>query len=147
MARINDRTGQREEVPRPSPAPNGTPPPAPPPAPPAAVPSGRFGRPDFSKSSLGAAPGAATTATLGGSYPVLVAFLVERTWNDGTARIPGTLTCFVECGQWKGCLSCRSSSRKAFLSAGSLQELLDELESHLASDELDWRRDVNGKRT
>lgn len=147
MARINDRTGHREEVPRPSSSANGATNGVAGGAPPVAGPTGRFGRPDFTKQTTAAAGGAATTATVGGSFPFLVAFLTDRVWADGAARITGTLTVFLECGQWKGCISCRSTSRKAFLSAGSFQELLERLEEHLTSDDLDWKRDTGGKRS
>jgi len=87
------------------------------------------------------ARGAARVDYVEATLPALVAFLADGLWADGTIRVTGTLTVFVESGQWKACLTCRASSRKAFLSAGSLQELLKRADEGLDLDDVDWRKD------
>lgn len=141
MARVDDRTG--EPVPRSRPAaPPAAPPPGPPPAAPSSPPpGGRFPRPEVAGRQQGLPSAAVTVTALRGEVPSLVAFVGDGRWSDGSLRVTGTVTLFVEAGQWKACLTCRATSRKAFVSAGTLQELLLAAEDGLNRDTLDWRKD------
>lgn len=67
-------------------------------------------------------------------------FLGDSRYEDGTPRRPGTLNVFYEDGKWKGCLNDRDQGLVAFLTGGSLGELLDDVERHLKEGGLDWRK-------
>jgi hypothetical protein len=53
--------------------------------------------------------------------------------------VPGTLLLFVEAGRLKGCLNDRDMARSVFVSAESLEGLLDAMETGLADETLEWR--------
>jgi hypothetical protein len=141
VARVSDRDGSVQSS-------RQTPPPPPPPAPPAAAPppppdgsTGRFAKPETYGRQQGARSTVARVDHVEATLPALVAFCADGSWADGSIRITGTLTVFVESGQWKCCLTCRGTSRKAFVSAQTLQELLSRVDQGLDMDDLDWRRD------
>jgi len=46
---------------------------------------------------------------------------------------------FVEDGCLKGCLNDREAGRSVFMTADSLESLLDDLEAGLSTDSLQWR--------
>ena len=72
-------------------------------------------------------------------HPALCEFLSLSFWEDGESRIPGTLLlCFGE-GRWKCWINDRDSGRTAWLSGGTMTDLLDGLEARLQADNLDWR--------
>src|SRR5690348_5848143 len=47
-------------------------------------------------------------------YPALLEFCTCHVWDDGSPRVPGTLTVFTDGGQWKLCLNDKDSGRTAF---------------------------------
>jgi len=147
VARYNDRTGKPEVAPPAAPPPAPAPAPAPASAPPAGGPAGRFAKPEVGGRGAGIKGTAARLDHVEVTCPALVAFLADSSWADGTFRIPGTMIVFVESGQWKACLTCRSTFRKAFLSASTLQELLSRADVGLDTDDLDWRKDGGAKRS
>ena len=108
---------------------------------------GRFQKPAVEargRPSQAGAPGAGDAFS---AYPTLVAFLAETVWSDGTPRLTGTLVLYVESHRWGCCVTQRAvPCGKAFLSAKTLQELLEDLEEGLAHDSLDWRMPTGGKR-
>lgn len=80
--------------------------------------------------------------------PGLVEFLTLATYEDGSARVPGTLTIFAD-GCWvKACLSDRDQGLVAFASSDSFTGLLEALELGLQGDTLEWRpqQQKGGKR-
>lgn len=79
-------------------------------------------------------------AKLSSSYPALWEFITLTQWEDGTARQPGSVTVFLGHVQLQACITCKESSRVAFVSGRSLEELLLALDQGLADDRLDWRR-------
>jgi len=75
----------------------------------------------------------------GKSIPRLFEFLRETEWDDGSRREPGSITIFIQDGSWKACLSDKAMGRVAFLSAGTMAELLKGVDGALEADTLDWR--------
>lgn len=73
--------------------------------------------------------------------PLVLSYLVETQYEDGSARRTSTLTLFVDDGQLKASLNDRDNSRTAFVSADSLAELLEALECHLSDPTSPWRSD------
>lgn len=72
-------------------------------------------------------------------YPALAEFLTAAKWPDGSTRVPGTLTMFVDAGAWKACLSDKDQGLIAFTSASDPEALLETVERGLVSNALDWR--------
>jgi hypothetical protein len=72
-------------------------------------------------------------------YPALVEFLSLSQWPEGDARVLGTLTLFVELGQWKASLNDRDQHRVAFCTALTPVALLTSIEEGLVTNGLDWR--------
>lgn len=84
---------------------------------------------------------ASTVSALLGDFPTLVEFLVRQGWPDGVERKTGTLTLSAQDGVWKGCLTDRDGMLKSWVSAMTIQELLELIEAGLEADELAWRVD------
>lgn len=84
----------------------------------------------------------------GKDYPTLCEFLTSSVWDDGAARVPGTLLVFAEGPLWKCCLKDRDGGHVVFVSAKTPIALLKALEAGLVGDGLDWRADrkQGGKR-
>jgi hypothetical protein len=79
-----------------------------------------------------------------GSRPALCSVLFDRAYQDGTKRTTSTLLLFADGHTLKGCLKDRDSEETAWVSAETLEGLLDALEVGLQESRLDWRKD--GKR-
>lgn len=73
------------------------------------------------------------------SYPVLFSYMCDLCYEDGTARKTATLTLFADEGTLKGSLNDRDNERSLFLTARSLMELLDSLETALCDAKTVWR--------
>jgi len=71
--------------------------------------------------------------------PTLYQWLSDDRWDDGSQRATSTLLLFVEDGCLKGCLNDREGGRSVFVTADSVESLLDELEAGLSQDSLAWR--------
>lgn len=71
----------------------------------------------------------------------LMAFLSCPSWGDGSRRELGTLSIAVTAGRWSGRLKDPNGKRYAYLTALTIDELLEGLEKGLATDTLDWRED------
>lgn len=72
-------------------------------------------------------------------YPTLVEFLTLLKWEDGAARLPGSLTLFCDIGAWKACLKDKDANASCFVSGRTPGALLEAMEKGLANDALDWR--------
>lgn len=72
-------------------------------------------------------------------WPTVLEFLEAVAWEDGSRRVPGSLTLFCEDGSLKACLSDKDSNRVAFVSARGPEACLDAAEAGLAGGGLDWR--------
>jgi hypothetical protein len=72
-------------------------------------------------------------------FPALVEFLTLAVWEDGTSRLPGSLTLFVDNCSWKVCLHCKDTARVGFVSSSSAEGALQAAEDALVRSTLDWR--------
>jgi len=72
-------------------------------------------------------------------YPTLWEWLTEEKFDDGTFRTTSSLLVFVQSGELKACINDRHYSRSAFISAATVEDLLQSLDEKLESDSLDWR--------
>ena len=88
--------------------------------------------------------GSVMACALAGRLANLFEFLCAEEYEDGSPRVPGTLTVFREGNMLKGCLNDRDQSLVAFVSASSFTGLLEALDAGLQADDLDWR--VSGQK-
>jgi len=68
-------------------------------------------------------------------------FLSDAKWEDGVDRQLGTLMILVEDGLVKAWVHDRDASCSAWVSADSLQGLLEAVSRGLEKDSLEWRKD------
>ena len=74
------------------------------------------------------------------TYPTVIQFLSDVTWDDGSARTPGSLTLFIEDGIWKACLNDRDASASLYVSGDNVTACLKSLENRLAGTvTAEWR--------
>lgn len=66
-------------------------------------------------------------------------FLTSVTWDDGTPRVPGSIIVFAEDGRVKACLNDKDACAVAFVTGGSLPDLVRVIEEQLEGGLLDWR--------
>lgn len=72
--------------------------------------------------------------------PIIWEYLCAAQYEDGTKRVPATLSVFVEDRVVKVALNDRDAERSLYLSGETLEEALKALEKHLGHDKPDWRR-------
>jgi hypothetical protein len=96
-------------------------------------------RPELSSSPERAGGSYAATAEDLARWPAIVEFVSAAQWPDGTARAPGSLVMFVEDGRLKVCLNDKDQGAVCFVTARSLLELLDAVETILCNGKGDWR--------
>jgi hypothetical protein len=72
-------------------------------------------------------------------YPCLHEWLTLTRWEDGSARVPASLTLFFDDGRVKACLSDREQQRVAFVAGWTFSAVLEALEEGLVAHSLDWR--------
>lgn len=72
-------------------------------------------------------------------YPSITSFLRDCTWDDGTVRVPGSISLFCQMGTLKAAVSDKARSVIAFVSAPTWEELLALLEMGICNDSLDWK--------
>jgi len=77
--------------------------------------------------------------------PALGEYLTSDKWENGDARVTSTLLVFQEDGVWKCCLNDRDQLRTLWVSGASMLDVLDALESLLASGEGEWRASTQFK--
>jgi len=90
----------------------------------------------------GSGPGGewpACDSTISTKLPALAEFLAADKWGDGADRVPGTILIFVDAGTLKACINDKDQDAVAFLTARTMQELLESIEAGLRSGKLDWR--------
>ena len=68
-------------------------------------------------------------------------FLSSALWPDRSKRERGTLTLTVTGGRWSARLKDPNGKRYAYLTAATIDELLEAVEKGLGTDEIDWRED------
>lgn len=71
---------------------------------------------------------------------VLWSFLVDQTWDEGSARVPGSITLFVDGPRLKAALNDRDLGEVGFVTLELDKPLFPQLEGALRSDRIDWRR-------
>jgi hypothetical protein len=73
-------------------------------------------------------------------YPTVWAFLSALTWpEDGSPRVPGSITLFTEDGVWKAAVNDKTGY-VAFVSGRSPEGLLEAIEEGMEAGSLDWRK-------
>ena len=72
-------------------------------------------------------------------YPALVEFLTLGAWEDGSLRLCGSLTLFVDQSLWKLCLNDKDNGRVAFCSGCSVEDVLRTAEEGIVHSVLNWR--------
>lgn len=74
-------------------------------------------------------------------FPSLWEFISLASWEDGSPRVPGTVLLFVDDDMVKVRLSDRAQGFTAWVSAKSLEGVLEGCERGLRDDGLEWRKD------
>lgn len=80
-----------------------------------------------------------------GRLPLVWEYISSGQYEDGSRRVPATLSVFVSDGRLTAGLNDRDQARIAFRSGETLEEALGALEQGLAGDSLDWRRSAAPK--
>jgi len=73
------------------------------------------------------------------SFPSTWEYLTAEQYECGTPRVTATLLFFLDQGTLKCCVSDRENQRVCFITAGTMEELWNAVESALAQDTADWR--------
>lgn len=81
---------------------------------------------------------------MGLACPHLFEHLTLTAYDDGTERVPSTLTIFLDGQGFKACLNDRDQGLTAFYFAESLDGLFSGLEKALAADTLTWKANGQG---
>jgi len=74
-------------------------------------------------------------------FPATLEFVCRSAWEDGSARLTGTIMLMVDAGQWKLWAHDRDLKASLFLSGQTLKEAFASLEGHLERGSGDWRPD------
>jgi len=72
-------------------------------------------------------------------YPSVWEHLASLHYDDGTPRLPSTLTLFVDAGAVKACLNDRDQGVTGWAAGDSVSTCLMALERALQADTVDWR--------
>ena len=72
-------------------------------------------------------------------WPILFSYLFDLKYEDGTPRVPASLSFFSDRGILKVSLNDKDLRRVAFLAVAGPLEAFDKLEAALDLDSLDWR--------
>lgn len=92
----------------------------------------------------GGLPDLQKPSELGRSYPALLAFLSEATWDDGSARETGTAMLLTGDGLLKLWLHDRNGEGSAAWAAGeTLEDVLAAADDMIATGSGEWRKDRN----
>jgi hypothetical protein len=73
-------------------------------------------------------------------YPHVWEFISLDKWEDGSPRIPGSITLFAEDGAWKACLNDKGMQLVAFVTARSAEGLFEAMQGALMTGLADWRK-------
>jgi len=66
-------------------------------------------------------------------------FIADDRWDDGTVRMPGTVTVLVDQGWIKAAVSDKEARATAFVTSDSLEGLLRAIDRGLQEEALEWR--------
>jgi len=143
VARLNDRTGKAEVVPKPADVGEGgirehT----------GSVEStvkeiwgGKLSRPSQEKPGEVQRERVSAPDPFGEAHPALVSFVRDSSYSDGTRRTPGSIVVFVQDYLFTLCFTDKTQQPNlvAFQAARTLTELFSLAEAALRSDSLHWR--------
>jgi len=73
-------------------------------------------------------------------YPTLTSYLFDRTWEDGSARMPATLTLYADGDALMCVINDRANLRSAFISNRCFTALLDAIEDGLTTGQIEWKQ-------
>lgn len=77
--------------------------------------------------------------SFGATYPAVSEFLGDPTYDDGSARVTGTLLIFCDGPTVKACLADRDQNLVAFFTSQEWDGLLEAIETSLVEGRVDWR--------
>lgn len=80
------------------------------------------------------------------SYPALVERLTALAFEDGSKRVPDTLTIMARDRSWRAVLNDKETGDALWVGADSLAGLLEALEVELNADEPNWKGGSAGQR-
>lgn len=97
---------------------------------------------------VGDAPGTGRPSVVDTYFPLLIEYVTNTSWADGSSRLPSTLLLLCEAGQWKACLNDKALGRTGWATGATPEDVLASLERALAEGSMDWRKakDAGGKR-
>jgi len=72
-------------------------------------------------------------------YPTIMAFLKDEKFDDGTPRMPGTISLFCKGGCLTFAINDRVRNVTAYVNAHTFVEALDLIERGIFDDSLDWK--------
>lgn len=78
------------------------------------------------------------------SYPTLMSYLKDTSYDDARPRVTSTLLLFVEAGCLKICLNDRDNLRSAFFNYDTIESTFAGIEAALAADDVDWKSKGSG---
>ena len=73
-------------------------------------------------------------------FPLLLTYLTDGRWEDGSARILSTISLSVEDGRWKLCLNDKDLRRSLYFTGDTLQDVFRSVEKALGGSSADWRK-------
>lgn len=71
--------------------------------------------------------------------PNIYEFLTATRWDDGSPRMPGSMSIFVQVGVLKACINDKELKRVAFVEAPTWDELLAQIDMAICDDNTVWR--------
>jgi len=77
-------------------------------------------------------------------HPSLVSFLKDDKWSDGTPRVTGTISLFVQEGALKAAINDKDRGVVGFISAPAFYELLFAIDQGIEHDSIEWRPAARG---
>lgn len=72
-------------------------------------------------------------------YPALHSFLFDTRYSDGTSRLQGSISFFVQGYSLKVAINDKDRGCVAFLNAGTFLELLTMIDDGIRDDKLEWK--------
>lgn len=79
-----------------------------------------------------------------GKMPELAEWMTAAAYEDGSVRLPPTMTLFCQNGEWRASLRDRQEKLVLFLSARTWADLFKMINEFCLSDLAPWRHDDDG---
>lgn len=77
-------------------------------------------------------------------FPSIYSFLMDTKYEDGQARVPGSMSIFTHAGALKAAVNDKDRGVVAFVSAPTWDELFAFLEAGICNDSLEWKAGSKG---